>query len=230
YFKLQEMVAWSDLRLDFVVGGVCHCGTNSLRKNLLSHRDVAITIDGEDQWFSRHTRSLPYRSEVESFNRAWTDTGRGGSRPKGLAHPSTFEDSRTRQILSRMPDLRLVFIICDPVGRVEKELWWRHVCHEGRKPEGPCWSSLGAFLAAPEAPQELDKELMGERLQSLLELTGKRMRVLHPWGGPEAGTPGRAPGFCSPQENCRVQAPRTTVQRPGGAAVGSVGQFRVRSC
>ncbi|CAK0815042.1 unnamed protein product, partial [Prorocentrum cordatum] len=180
--------------------------------------------------FSRHTRSLPYRSEVESFNRAWTDTGRGGSRPKGLAHPSTFEDSRTRQILSRMPDLRLVFIICDPVGRVEKDLWWRHVCHEGRKPEGPCWSSLGAFLAAPEAPQELDKELMGERLQSLLELTGKRMRVLHPWGGPEAGTPGRAPGFCSPQENCRVQAPRTTVQRPGGAAVGSVGQFRVRSC
>jgi len=183
-FQAKELLPWADLQVDFVIAGCGNCGTTSLRKNLLRHRDVAFTSTVEDQWFWRHDRGLPYRSEVDSFNTAWVEKAQRlvGPQPtiRGLADPGLFGDARIRQVLARIPSLKVVVVVCDPVSRFEKFYWRHHLCRSGRPEsaaERPCWPTLAGGLQAE--PEMVARDASGQHLRSLLALLGPRLWLMH---------------------------------------------------
>ena len=180
--QVQELSHWSQLRLDFLIAGVEHCGTTSLGRWLQQLEAVEFTCSGEDDVFFRHDRLLPFVSEVEAFNRRW----RYKETLKGLRHPNIWSHLRVRMALARIPNLLVLVAVCDPLSRLEKAFWWNHICNPSlphpenvalTRPEG-CYESISSLLD-PESKLSLKRFEMQSSLQHLKELYGKRLLVIH---------------------------------------------------
>ncbi|CAJ1450976.1 unnamed protein product [Effrenium voratum] len=124
--QLYELSSWSSLHLDFGIIGMNTCGTTSLQRNLALHPEISFTSEGEDDFFvpggypmrfSGSIRVLPRAKSASSANEAWS------MRRKellGVNNPNLFYTQEGLQAIARIPKIRLVLILCDPVSRAEK--------------------------------------------------------------------------------------------------------------
>ncbi|CAE7363594.1 TY2B-C [Symbiodinium natans] len=184
HVKVRELSHWSQLRLDFVVGGINSCGTTSMAKALDQIGDIDFTMDGEDNFFYRHDSLLPYREEVESFNFQWLSHSCSQCL-RGLRHPGLYHSHRVRLALAHIPRLKVVIVVCDPVSRFEKWFWMFLHCksypakpRHKLKADGPerCFHSPASAL---EEPEMLRQSSFGFHLRSLHSVFGSRLRVIH---------------------------------------------------
>ncbi|CAE7410290.1 unnamed protein product [Symbiodinium natans] len=139
----DEVLRWDAFDIDFAIVGVDRCGTTSLRKNLEMHPDIVFKSDREDLLLS-HTaarRLLPTRAQVDQHNAEWhaakaAKWKRTGHEPRrapplvGMANPLLFPSALARDKMAAMPRLKLIVVLCDPVGRFEKLFMLRHYCHD----------------------------------------------------------------------------------------------------
>ena len=122
---VAELSHWSHFRLDFVIAGLDNCGTTSLGRWLQQLDDIEFSRLGEeDDFFFENDRLLPFLSEVERFNSQW----KSHRTLKGLRHPSLWAHLRVRMALARIPQLKVLLVVCDPLSRVDKAFWWYHIC------------------------------------------------------------------------------------------------------
>eukprot|EP00929_Paragymnodinium_shiwhaense_P059551 TRINITY_DN29827_c0_g1_i3.p1 TRINITY_DN29827_c0_g1~~TRINITY_DN29827_c0_g1_i3.p1 ORF type:complete len:258 (+),score=20.84 TRINITY_DN29827_c0_g1_i3:195-968(+) len=107
---VRELSRWRHLVLDFVVGGVNSCGTNSLLHNLNKHASIAFTtIQHEDGFFFEDDCILPYAERLEAFNKAaWRRKQEAQQTRYGLRHPGLFANARVRQVMRFRLQLPLV--------------------------------------------------------------------------------------------------------------------------
>lgn len=185
-----ELSDWSALSLDFVIAGIDGCGSTSLHRNLAQHPEIGFTSDDVDAFFGQiiQHRLLPLRSQVEAFNGR-----RAGSRRRpavlGLCNPTLFSNAIARQALALIPDVRLVIVLCDPLGRNEKRFMVHHMCHEDmdaavrsgdaspvRAWGAACRRSIAALL---DEPALLSKGLVGSHLAEVADIFGARLMLLH---------------------------------------------------
>lgn len=124
---VEEFGIWSDLKIDFAVVGVDGCGTHSIRSNLGQHPGISFN-DDESENFIYETfqkKTLPLKSQVGRFNAAWEDSG---DRLRGHYNPSLWNLPLARQVIGRIPGLKVILILCDPVNRLEKRFFLYHSC------------------------------------------------------------------------------------------------------
>ncbi|CAE7884810.1 TY2B-C [Symbiodinium microadriaticum] len=183
HLKVQELSHWSQLHLDFVIGGLSSCGTNTITNALDQVNDVDFTMHVEDDFFYKHDSLLPYRDEVESFNFQWLSHSCSECL-RGLRHPGLYHSHRVRLALTHIPRLKVVIIVCDPVSRFEKWFWMhlhckahavmpRHKLADGRERcfRGP--------VSALEEPEMVRQASFGFHIRSLYGLLGSRLRMIH---------------------------------------------------
>lgn len=178
-----ELSHWSKLRLDFAITGADNCGTNSMRMNLQQHPDISFTHPNEtDDFFMWTTqrRVLPLLSQVDDFNSRSTS---GAIRPAllGLNHGGIFSHGLARVALSEIPHLQVLLVVCDPLGRLEKEFMKYRLCNrsasgQGQPDDGKCAESMAEVLAMPDF---LAMQRMAPHLMEMKGLFGERLSILH---------------------------------------------------
>ena len=69
--RVEEMLNWPSLELDFAIAGLDNCGTTSLHRNLDQHPEIAFSTSQEDFFFLSDVvhRLVPFKTQVEEFNR-----------------------------------------------------------------------------------------------------------------------------------------------------------------
>eukprot|EP00439_Symbiodinium_sp_Y106_P076101 s59_g15.t1 len=152
----RELVLWQELPLDFVIAGIDRCGTSSLHHNLGQHPEIAFLKPfGEDSLLLFH-RSLPSRQELEVCHMRRAEHAH--ARLLGSRHSGIFTRRSLLHGLRRVPDLRMILILCEPMGRLERfflvdTLQPCRVRHEVPSVPSPtpprCWSSVAAALDDP---------------------------------------------------------------------------------
>eukprot|EP00929_Paragymnodinium_shiwhaense_P032130 TRINITY_DN17869_c0_g1_i2.p1 TRINITY_DN17869_c0_g1~~TRINITY_DN17869_c0_g1_i2.p1 ORF type:complete len:540 (+),score=72.43 TRINITY_DN17869_c0_g1_i2:76-1695(+) len=174
---VSELSHWSLVSLDFVVAGVDSCGTNSLAWNLAQHPDIGFTTSGwdEDNFFFKDSLLLPSAAAVDAFGAKWSGS-EGRPRMLGLRHPGLFKNARVRQALSRIRDLRVIVVLCDPTNRLDKAHYLHPLADHRRDAR---WPRLGAVLDDGELPELVQRWALHEPLRDLLRWFGRRLRIVH---------------------------------------------------
>ena len=96
---------------EFVIAGMMRCGTTSLSAWLRHHPDVVIPAVKEVHFFDQnYERGLGWYSE--HFRRAGPDQVPGEATPDYVYVPEA-----VRRIAADLPDVKLVFLLRDPVAR-----------------------------------------------------------------------------------------------------------------
>ncbi|CAE7553194.1 unnamed protein product [Symbiodinium sp. CCMP2592] len=128
FVSIHEMGHWQDLQLDFAILGVDHCGTTSLHRHLSEHPSIVFAEEGEDWFFwNKARRLLPHRSWISDFESRMAAAAAAkrtltGSSPRigGIVNPRFFFNALLRKALSLIPQLKVLVIVCDPLGRLER--------------------------------------------------------------------------------------------------------------
>eukprot|EP00438_Fugacium_kawagutii_P009757 Skav236678 [mRNA] locus=scaffold406:87060:88502:- [translate_table: standard] len=166
--QVQELEDWPSFNIHFAIGGASNCGTTSLLRNLNQHPEVAFSTLDEDEYFTGDLahRLLPFRWQVENYN-ARLDRIKdekkksSGIRPRlvGISNPNLFAFGLARRKLAAMPDLKMIFILCEPMGRLEKIFMRYHYCFDDldeaqqrglagiRAPNQTCFQSAKSLLS-----------------------------------------------------------------------------------
>ena len=176
-----ELSHWSHFQLDFIIAGLDNCGTTSLGRWLQQLDSIEFSNDGEeDDVFFHHDRLLPFRSEVQKFNSQW----KKHMTLKGLRHPSLWAHLRVRMALARIPQLKVLLVVCDPLSRIDKAFWWYHICNPPLphpevvgalvRPKG-CFESISSVLE----PTFLRGFAIQRRIEHLKQLYPQRLLVIH---------------------------------------------------
>ncbi|CAE7687264.1 mpl1, partial [Symbiodinium sp. CCMP2456] len=128
FVSIHEMGHWQDLHLDFAILGVDHCGTTSLHRHLSEHPSIVFSEEGEDWFFwNKARRLLPHRSWISEFESRMAAAAAAkrtltGSSPRirGIVNPRFFFNALLRKALSLIPQLKVLVVVCDPLGRLER--------------------------------------------------------------------------------------------------------------
>ena len=137
--QVNELQDWTSFNIDFVIGGTDSCGTSSLHKNLEQHPEVVFSTVSEDFFFNADLahRLLPLKSQVDKYNAQLESFEEEklrtfGFKPRlvGLCNPTIFANGLARRKLAAMPELKMILILCDPLGRLEKLFMEYHYCFD----------------------------------------------------------------------------------------------------
>jgi len=136
-FADRELVA---LRPDFLVISPPKTGSTWLASNLRCHAEVFVAEAKEVKYFSHYCRWLDLHWYLDHFSP-------GAGRVKGEASPSyaILPVERVRWIRRLMPDVKLIFLMRDPVSRA-----WSHAKHNYHYREANFASYTAAFEAITE--------------------------------------------------------------------------------
>ena len=178
--EVAELSHWSRFQLDFIIAGIDTCGTTSLGRWLQQLGDIEFSRLGEeDDFFFQSDRLLPFASEVEEFNSQWIRQ----KSLKGLRHPSIWAHLRVRMALARIPQLKVLLVVCDPLSRIDKAFWWYHICDPPLphpeistlvRPKG-CFESISSVLE----PGFLGRFVIQRHVEHLQQLYQRRLLVIH---------------------------------------------------
>jgi Sulfotransferase domain len=128
------------LRPDFLVISPPKTGSTWLAANLRAHPEVFVPKIKEVKYFSRYFRWLDLNWYLEQF-------APGAGRVKGEASPSyaILPVERIRLIRGLMPDVKLLFLMRDPVSRA-----WSHARHTYRYREATFSAGAGPLEGITE--------------------------------------------------------------------------------
>ena len=200
---VEELLDWSSFNLDFAIGGVDGCGTSSLHRNLDQHPELTFSTISEDFFFSADLahRLLPLRSQVESYNQQLKEVKEekwrsSGFKPTliGICNPTFFSNALARRKLAAMPSLKMVVILCDPLGRIEKNFMEYYYCFDSladakqrglasrvRDASQPCFESARALLSERFGKLKWfwQQREMAVHMPALMNLFSGRIIILH---------------------------------------------------
>lgn len=168
--EISELRDWSAINLDFVIGGVDSCGTASLHLNLEKHSEVAFLTSDVDYFFTNKLahRVLPLKAQVDEYNalvlaaREAKERLTGVTPLVGACVPALFSTALARIKMALIPNLKLVMILCDPLGRLEKGFMHHYLCFADLEDaqrqglaarasrHGSCYDSSAALLYEKE--------------------------------------------------------------------------------
>ncbi|CAK8996348.1 unnamed protein product [Durusdinium trenchii] len=157
---VNELADWSDINIDFVIGGVFFCGTTSLHRNLDKHPELAFSSPEEDYFITAQMahRLLPLKSDVAAFNQQLeaakdAKAQATGHRPHlvGIRNPMIFHLPLARHKIARITKAKMILILCDPLGRLEKAFMFHLYCFQGNLAEAKQQglASNFTFLGSP---------------------------------------------------------------------------------
>eukprot|EP00929_Paragymnodinium_shiwhaense_P101936 TRINITY_DN65131_c0_g1_i1.p1 TRINITY_DN65131_c0_g1~~TRINITY_DN65131_c0_g1_i1.p1 ORF type:complete len:515 (+),score=84.92 TRINITY_DN65131_c0_g1_i1:158-1702(+) len=192
-----ELAPWSAFDVDFIITGMDTCGTTSLHRNLERHPKIELcnNLGSSDSFFDDLKRHiLPPREQVNMWKadceRKLIHKGLTGPISKdrrsfrlGLRQSMLFQLSHARMAMSLMPNLKVILVSCDPLGRVEK-LFFRYLyCgsagtdEQGWRPEGAeCINSISQLQ---HLPQVLSHFSSSAALQKMSNIFIHRLIYLH---------------------------------------------------
>ena len=114
------MAAWSDISLDFAIGGIDTCGTTALRLELQRHPELVLTtkMEGPDYWWTNEMahRLLPLRRHVEAYNQQIEALKGSREALVGAGIPSLFALGLARQKLAQVK-AKVLLIFCRSEGQ-----------------------------------------------------------------------------------------------------------------
>lgn len=126
---------------DFVVGGVPKSGTTALFNCVSSHPAVFGCVPKEPHFFASEDGTVRVRGmryELDSYQRLFAKKGPGqiaGEASTGYLHHARVA---APAMAALVPDVRLVFVLRDPVLRAYSDYWFR--IHRGELPSGRSFS------------------------------------------------------------------------------------------
>lgn len=147
---------------NFMVIGAPKCGTTTLCDQLGSHPDVFMSDPKEPHYFGRTDPALTWDRYLALFARARNERAIGeGS--TSYTRPD-INRAAAEAIKSVMPDGKLIYMVRDPVRRLESD--WRMRVHEGWRSESINSAVRNAIAHGdrPLVPREVDAELRWQRL------------------------------------------------------------------
>ncbi len=133
-------------QLDFVIAGFAKCGTTSLYRYLLQHPELFLTTPKETNHFVE-----PYFNEFAEeywsmFDQANFDQSKGEASVS--YSESEFIELASRRLYQHNPELKIIFLVRDPIKRVESQ--FRELHDSGFKIKLSCPFDLGeAMLKIP---------------------------------------------------------------------------------
>lgn len=106
--------------VDFIIGGAAKSGTRSLYKFLSGHPDVCMSRPKEVNYFSKH-----YEEQDPEVYRGYFDHCETGQL-RGEASTSylEFAERTAPRLRNDVPDVRLLFVLRDPVDRAYSDYWY----------------------------------------------------------------------------------------------------------
>jgi len=124
--NVTELGDWRDMATDFGIVGVGHCGTTSLRKNLVAHPGIALQHEwetegtvGEDHlwWYTR--KFLPTKELVDQLQalRSRREVAVGHRVVMGMANPGYAENPVIIRMLQHA-GAKILASWCDPLHRL----------------------------------------------------------------------------------------------------------------
>ncbi|CAE7023141.1 unnamed protein product [Symbiodinium natans] len=204
--KIEEVLNWPSLQLDFAIAGVDNCGTTSLHRNLDQHPEIVFPSHKEDFFFVTEVvhRLLPLKSQVEDFNhrmelakqKKLQEITETGVRPRlaGICSPGLFSYGLARMSLA-LVRAKVIMTVCDPLGRLERHFMEYNYCHNGSLERAQeqslasvastregCFPSASAIWEARDTGQMQrlrDATTTAQHLQTMQALFTGRMLPLH---------------------------------------------------
>eukprot|EP00928_Gymnodinium_smaydae_P020895 TRINITY_DN18085_c0_g1_i1.p1 TRINITY_DN18085_c0_g1~~TRINITY_DN18085_c0_g1_i1.p1 ORF type:complete len:522 (-),score=93.22 TRINITY_DN18085_c0_g1_i1:159-1724(-) len=185
----HELADWEGLRIDFAVMGADNCGSTSLYHNLGQHPDIDFSTENPagDYFFGAIAhRLLPLRSHIDAFHRARARSerqlGRGRRSMRGFFNPMLHQAALARQALASIDGLRVIMVVCDPVGRAEKAFMRFYYCgtraedRGTRNQEQQCSDSIAAAF---DMRAWLDRHSLGNHMRAIKATFGERAFIVH---------------------------------------------------
>ncbi|CAE8621613.1 unnamed protein product, partial [Polarella glacialis] len=160
------------------VGGADGCGTTSLFRNLRRHARIAFTNNStmgkqdEDFRLVSSRKTLPTRCMVEEFREKRLSVLSGRRHLLGHSCAILWSMPIARQALASIPGLKVIVVLCDPVGRFEKEVLEK----VGQRPAST-WFALPE-LRSPDA-KAWRWQRFARHLNDLRRLFGERLLLIH---------------------------------------------------
>ncbi|CAE8702641.1 unnamed protein product, partial [Polarella glacialis] len=173
-----ELLRWADIGIDFALSGADGCGTTSLFRNLRRHARIAFTNNStmgkqdEDFRLVSSRKTLPTRCMVEEFREKRLSVLSGRRHLLGHSCAILWSMPIARQALASIPGLKVIVVLCDPVGRFEKEVLEK----VGQRPAST-WFALPE-LRSPDA-KAWRWQRFARHLNDLRRLFGERLLLIH---------------------------------------------------
>eukprot|EP00927_Polykrikos_kofoidii_P070826 TRINITY_DN67203_c0_g1_i1.p1 TRINITY_DN67203_c0_g1~~TRINITY_DN67203_c0_g1_i1.p1 ORF type:complete len:489 (+),score=37.52 TRINITY_DN67203_c0_g1_i1:172-1638(+) len=190
-YSAAELVTWRELPLDFVLAGVDGCGSTSLQRNLAKHPRISFTKENEDnilfRTFGDEEHFLPSVVLMQRLqdHRA---AARMPGRALGLYNAVLwFFPSMWRPLL-RVPNLRLVLVVCDAVSALERRYYKSQRCCAKYEEVGrPCRCKIAPIvdLFYGQKDRKFLTETLhqhfppGSKFLELMRSFGDRLVVVH---------------------------------------------------
>ncbi|CAE8600241.1 unnamed protein product, partial [Polarella glacialis] len=195
----EELTDWANLSLDFVIAGTQRCGTASLWQNLGRHPEIGFIHGMEedtDYFFANgvQRRMLPLKSQVVEFNGRWAASGQQRPALVGLRHVKILQYPLARLLAAQVPRLVPIVVLCDPVGRAEKEFLQECVKDENKSElvelgkKEACRQNIVDFFGTPpswggwgqEARDAFWRSIfVREDIAEMQRLFGRRLLAFH---------------------------------------------------
>lgn len=184
HIALRELADFAGLRLDFALVGADSCGTHSLQENLDLHPNLTLNYKFDHTWFRTKTHPFelfPTRSAVQAFNvevdrqlrKQLTKRRNRGELRIGISDAGLSNIGLALERLGQVPNVRVIIIVCDPVGRFEKNLWWSPFAASGGQVDTMFEISDKMHLAKQATHR------LGPRLPVMRDIFGDRLKIVH---------------------------------------------------
>ncbi|CAJ1430694.1 unnamed protein product [Effrenium voratum] len=195
--SVVELGDWANVRVDFVVAGLARCGTTSVESSLFQHPEIDFTsgATGEDYTIfgqGQQNKFVPTREQV-AFHHSRYAGKNSSSRLLGLKNPGIATYPLSYYTIWLLRRMKLILVVCDPLGRIEKEFMIYHYCHDDveaavlradtipskHRARKDCDRSIRA-LSSRQHKGWLLERMISRHLMELMTLFGHdRLLVLH---------------------------------------------------
>ena len=106
--------------VDFIIGGAAKSGTRSLYNFLCGHPDVCVSQPKEVNYFSKYYED----QSLDAYRGYFDHCGAGQLRGEASTSYLEFAERTAPRIRNDVPDVRLLFILRDPVDRAYSDYWY----------------------------------------------------------------------------------------------------------
>ncbi|CAK9021936.1 unnamed protein product [Durusdinium trenchii] len=157
FVTVKELGSWEDIRFDFAIIGIDRCGTTSLHFNLDQHPEIRfVQHEGIYSFLQQSPTLLPWQEHVLAVQRFAEEQGKGFI--LGYRHSVLYAYSHLLHGLSRMPSLRSILIVCEPLGRLER--WFLSESGASER-----WRSLTEAVEETKTVALAEHQLLGAKFR-----------------------------------------------------------------
>ena len=178
----------------FILMGAMKCGTSSLYHYINAHPDVFMTSPKEPHYFvAEYTEGVTWRRGTWQNGEAWYRS----LFAEGTSSPARGEASTTytkwpeypgvaERIAARLPDVKLLYLVRDPIERMRSHYQHEFIRHAERRPIDQAFAEDPQYLNASRYSTQIAQYLEyfdPSRLMVLTDRPAPRPPGSHPLAG-----------------------------------------------